>query len=116
MEDFAQFISIFQGKKVLHLRHKDADCVVLGSAYALSRCLPGDVGFVDGLKTTALDLADHLNLDYIIDPIRSAYDCTIIYDTKSLSMLGISLPSCYALFEHLESGGHRFASFQSELA
>ena len=116
MDNFGQFIEAMRGKKLLHLGHKDADSDALGSAYTLSRFLPGDVGFADGLKTPAQDLADHIGLEYIIDPDPTAYDFVIIYDTISLSMLGLPLPTDYALFDHHEPGGHRFAGFHSELA
>jgi nanoRNase/pAp phosphatase (c-di-AMP/oligoRNAs hydrolase) len=105
-----------RGKRLLHLGHKDADCDALGSAFAMSRFLPGDVGFAEGLKTPAQDLADHIGLEYIIDPDPDDYEFAIIYDTISLSLLGLPLPASYALFDHHEPGGHRFASFHNELA
>jgi nanoRNase/pAp phosphatase (c-di-AMP/oligoRNAs hydrolase) len=116
MNDFGLFLAAMRGKNLLHLGHKDADPDALGSAYALSRFLPGDVGFADGLKIPAQDLANHIGLEYIIDPEPIAYEFTIIYDTISLSMLGLPLPANYAIFDHHEPGGHRFASFHNELA
>ena len=57
MDDFHAFIEAMRGKRLLHLGHKDADCDAVGSAYALSCILPGDIGFANGLKTTSRDLA-----------------------------------------------------------
>ncbi len=113
---FPGFMEAMRGRKLLHLGHKDADCDALGSAFALSCLLPGDIGFARGVKATAHDLAEWLGLTILIDPDPSEYDYVIIYDTYSLSMLGLPLPGRYALFDHHESGGHRFADFHSELA
>jgi nanoRNase/pAp phosphatase (c-di-AMP/oligoRNAs hydrolase) len=116
MDDFPAFLEAMRGKELLHLGHKDADCDALGSAYTMSRVLPGDVGFANGLKAPAQDLADHLGFYALINPDPSAYEYTIIYDTLSLPLLGLPLPPRYALFDHHEPGGHRFASFNSQLA
>ncbi|MCK5430294.1 MAG: hypothetical protein KAI94_12525 [Anaerolineales bacterium] len=43
MDDFHAFIEAMRGKRLLHLGHKDADCDAVGSAYALSCILPGDI-------------------------------------------------------------------------
>ena len=105
-----------RGRRLLHLGHKDADCDALGSAYASSCLLPGDLGFAQGLKTSALDLAEWLGLTPLIDPDPAAYDYVIIYDTPSWALLGIPPVPRYALFDHHVQGGHRFSSFRSELA
>jgi phosphoesterase RecJ-like protein len=114
--DFAKFLQAMQGKRLLHLGHKDADCDALGSAYAMSCILPGDVGFAEGLKDSAQELADWLGVEVIIDPDPSTYDYTIIYDTISPFMLGMPIPARYALFDHHEPGGHRFSNIHSELS
>jgi phosphoesterase RecJ-like protein len=114
--DFPAFLDTLRGRRLLHLGHKDADCDALGSAYAMSRLLPGDVGFAQGLKTSARDLAQWLGLNPLIDPHPAAYEYTIIYDTLNLNLLGVPLPARYALFDHHVPGGHRFSSSHNELA
>ncbi len=114
--DFPAFLEAMGGRHILHVGHKDADCDALGSAYALSCLLPGDVGFAQGLKTSARDLAEWLGLTSLIDPDPTAYEYTIIYDTNTPDLLGIPLPVRYALFDHHVPGGHRYASFRNELA
>ncbi|MBN1642229.1 MAG: DHH family phosphoesterase [Anaerolineae bacterium] len=114
--DFCAFVDAMAGLRLLHVGHRDADCDALGSAYAMSRVLPGDVGFAQGLKTSARDLAAWLGLSPIIDPDLSAYDYAILYDVNSPGMLGAPLPDRYALFDHHVPGGHRYASLRSELA
>jgi len=116
MADFLAFLEAMRGRRLLHLGHKDADCDALGSAYALSCLLPGDVGFVHGLKTSARDLAEWIGLKFLIDQDPAAYEYTIIYDTVTPSLLGIPVPSRYALFDHHEPGNRRYASSHSELA
>ena len=54
MASFAQFITNLQGRQVLHLMHRDADCDTLGSAYALSTLIPGTLGVYGDLKTSAM--------------------------------------------------------------
>jgi nanoRNase/pAp phosphatase (c-di-AMP/oligoRNAs hydrolase) len=110
------FLEAMRGKRLLHLGHKDADCDALGSAFALSCLLPGDVGFARGVKASAHDLAQWLGLTVLIDPDPSEYDYVIIYDTLNRSVLGLPLPARYALFDHHEPGGHRYADFHNELA
>jgi len=113
--DFAAFRRAMQGKRLLYLGHRDADCDALGSAYALSRVLPGDVGFAEGLKASARDLAAWLGLEPLLDPDPAGYDYTIICDTPSRDLLGVTLPAQYALFDHHVPGGHRYSDFHSEL-
>jgi len=110
------FLDAMRGRRLLHLGHKGADCDAVGSAFAMSCLLPGDVGFAEGLKGPAQDLAVWLGLKAQIDPDPSAYDYVLIYDTINLNVLGLPLPDRYALFDHHEPGGHRFADFRSELA
>jgi nanoRNase/pAp phosphatase (c-di-AMP/oligoRNAs hydrolase) len=105
-----------RGRRVLHLGHKDADCDALGSAYSLSCILPGDVGFPGGLKTSARDLAQWLELEPVIDPDPATYDYVIIFDTPSWALLNHPPLQRYALFDHHVQGGHRFSAFDSELA
>ncbi len=107
-----------QGARLLHLGHRDADCDALGSAYAMSRLLPGDVGFAQGLKASAWDLAQALGFTPLIDPNPTAYDYTLIYDTPNLDLLGLPLPPRYVLFDHHTPRWHHHAAvdFQSELA
>jgi phosphoesterase RecJ-like protein len=114
--EFNTFLKSLAGRRLLHLGHKDADCDALGAAYAMSLVLPGALGFARGLKTTARDLARHLEIRPIIDPDPRQYDYTIIYDTLNLALLGLPLPGRYALFDHHLPGGHRYADFESELA
>lgn len=113
--DFAAFLRATQGKRLLYLGHRDADCDALGSAYALSRALPGDVGFAEGLKTSARDLAAWLGMEPLLDPDPADYAHTIICDTPTPDLLGVPLPAQYALFDHHVPGGHRYSDFHSEL-
>ncbi len=113
--DFAAFLREMCGKRLLYLGHRDADCDALGSAYALSRILPGDVGCAEGLKASARDLAAWLGLSPLLDPDPAAYEYTIICDTLSRDLLGVALPTQYALFDHHLPGGHRYSDFHSEL-
>jgi nanoRNase/pAp phosphatase (c-di-AMP/oligoRNAs hydrolase) len=115
VSDFGAFLQAMEGQSLLHLGHKDADCDALASAYAMSCLLPGDVGFAQGLKTSAQDLARWLDFCPLIDPDPGAYDFTIIYDTHSPSLLGLAVPERYALFDHHVPGGHRYSDFQNEL-
>jgi len=110
------FLDAMRGKRLLHLGHKYADCDALGSAYAMSRVLPGDVGFAGGMKVQAQALAEWLELECVDNPNPVNYDYTIVYDTLSVPLLGIPLPEHYAIFDHHESGGHRFSKIHSELA
>jgi nanoRNase/pAp phosphatase (c-di-AMP/oligoRNAs hydrolase) len=113
--DFAAFLREMRSKRLLYLGHRDADCDAVGSAYALSRILPGDVGCAQGLKASARDLAAWLGLHPLLDPDPAAYDCTVICDTPSLDLLGVPLPDEYALFDHHVPGGHRYSDFHSKL-
>ncbi len=114
--DFPAFLEAMRGKRLLHLGHKHADCDALGSSYAMSRVLPGDVGFARGMKVQAQALAAWLELDCINNPNPEDYDYTILYDTLSEPLLGIPVPERYAIFDHHESGGHRFSTNHNELA
>jgi RimJ/RimL family protein N-acetyltransferase len=114
--DFPAFLEAMHGRCLLHVGHKDADCDALGSAYAMSRLLPGDVGFAQGIKASARDLAEWLELTPVIDPNPAAYEYTILYDINSLTLLGLPLPPRYALFDHHVPGGHRYSNFHSQLA
>jgi phosphoesterase RecJ-like protein len=114
--DFPAFLEAMRGRRLLHLGHKDADCDALGSAYALSCVLPGDVGFAQGLKVSAQDLAEWLSFSPVIDPDPAQYDYLVIHDTHSAELLGYEVPARYALFDHHVRGGHRFSDFDSQLA
>jgi nanoRNase/pAp phosphatase (c-di-AMP/oligoRNAs hydrolase) len=114
--DFPAFLVAMRGKRLLHIGHKHADCDALGSAYALSRLLPGDVGFALDLKVQAQSVAKWLDLTWVKNPNPVNYDYTIIYDTVRADMLGVSMPARYALFDHHESGGHRFSTIHNELS
>jgi nanoRNase/pAp phosphatase (c-di-AMP/oligoRNAs hydrolase) len=114
-QDFSAFLRAMEGLRLLHLGHKDADCDALASAYAMSRVLPGDVGFAQGLKTSARDLALWLECRPQIDPDPAAYDFVIIYDTNSPALLGLPVPEQYALIDHHVPGGHRYSDFQNQL-
>jgi nanoRNase/pAp phosphatase (c-di-AMP/oligoRNAs hydrolase) len=113
--DFAAFLRAMRGQRLLYLGHRDADCDALGSAYALSRVLPGEVGLAEGLKTSARDLAAWLGVSPLLDPDPADYDYTVICDTLSRDLLGVPLPAQYALFDHHVPGGHRYAAFHSDL-
>jgi len=113
--DFAAFAREMRGKRPLYLGHRDADCDALGSAYALSRVLPGDIGCAEGLKASARDLAAWLGLKPLLDPDPTAYDYTVICDTPTADLLGVPRPAQYALFDHHVPGGHRYSDPQSEL-
>ena len=106
-DDFAGFLHQIQGKRLLHLAHRDADCDALGSAYAMSRVLPGAVGFAGEMKDSAQDLANWLGLKPVVNPDPADFEYTILYDTISQGMVGAPLPAHYALFDHHEPGGHR---------
>jgi hypothetical protein len=106
-DNFANFVETMRGKRLLHLGHRDADCDALGSAYAIQTLLGGELGFSGGLKASAADLADWLEIEPLIDPDPQAYDYLIIYDTASAGMLPGRLPERYALFDHHLPGGFR---------
>ncbi len=114
--DFLTFLQQKKGQRVLHLGHKDADCDALGSAYAVSKLLPGDIGFAQGLKTTAADLADWLEVTPVIDPDPNAYDFTVIYDCYTTEILACPVPEHYALFDHHTPGGRRLLDFQNQMS
>jgi len=114
--DFLAFLAAMRGKRLLHIGHKHADCDALGSAYAMSRLLPGDVGFALELKVQAQSVAKWLDLQWVENPDPADYDYTIIYDTVRSDMLGVPMPARYAIFDHHESGGHRFSTLHNELA
>lgn len=115
VDKFRYFLEWVRGRHILHLGHQDADCDAVGSVFALSRVIPGDVGFARGLKTSAQDLADGLGLTYLLDPDPLAYDYVIIYDTPNLKQLALTLPPRFALFDHHVPGGHRYSNFQNDL-
>lgn len=112
---FRYFLEWVRGRRILHLGHQDADCDAVGSVFALSRVIPGDVGFARGLKTSAQDLADGLGMTYLLDPDPLAYEYVIIYDTPNLKQLALPLPPRFALIDHHVPGGHRYSSFQNDL-
>ena len=114
--DFKAFLATMSGKRLLHIGHKHADCDALGSAYAMSRLLPGDIGFALDLKVQAQSVASWLDLKWIKNPNPADYDFTIIYDTVKADMLGVPMPARYAIFDHHESGGHRFSVISNELS
>lgn len=114
--NFPAFLIAMRGKRLLHIGHQHADCDALGSAYAMSRILPGDVGFAGGMKIHAQALADFLELECVDNPNPANYDYTLIYDTLSVPLLGVPLPERFAIFDHHESGGHRFSAIHNELA
>jgi nanoRNase/pAp phosphatase (c-di-AMP/oligoRNAs hydrolase) len=114
--DFEAFLAAMHGKRLLHIGHKNADCDALGSAYAISRLLPGDIGFALELKAHAQSVATWLDLEWIKNPNPADYDFTIIYDTVGPGMLGVPVPARYAIFDHHESGGHRFSVISNELS
>jgi hypothetical protein len=114
--EFPAFLAAMRGKRLLHLGHKHADCDALGSAYAMSRLLPGDLGFALELKVSAQSLAKWLEIEWIENPDPADYEYTILYDTVTAAMLGVPMPARYAIFDHHESGGHRFSTLHNELA
>jgi hypothetical protein len=114
--DFPAFLAAMRGKRLLHIGHKHADCDALGSAYAMSQLLPGDLGFALELKVQAQSVARWLGLSWVENPNPADYDYTIIYDTVRAAMLGVPMPKSYAIFDHHESGGHRFSTIHNELA
>jgi nanoRNase/pAp phosphatase (c-di-AMP/oligoRNAs hydrolase) len=114
--DFMMFLDAMRGKRLLHIGHKHADCDALGSAYAMSRLLPGDLGFAFGLKVSAQSLAKWLEIEWFENPDPADYEYTILYDTVTADILGVPVPACYAIFDHHESGGHRFSTIHNELA
>jgi len=115
--DFPAFLEAMRGRRLLHLGHREADPDALGSAYAMSCVLPGDVGCARGITTAARDLADWLGMTPLIDPDPAAYDYVLLYDSINADLVGLPLPARYALFDHHDvTGGHRYGSFDNELA
>lgn len=114
--NFPAFLTAMRGKRILHIGHKYADCDALGSAYAISRVLPGDLGFLSGLKISAHSLARWLGIEWIEKPNPADYEYTILYDILRPDLLGVPVPARYAIFDHHESGGHRFSTLHNELA
>lgn len=115
VEQFKWFLEWVRGRKLLHLTHQDADCDAIGSAFALSQVIPGDIGFARSLKTSAQDLADGLGLTYHLNPDPQTYEYVIIYDTPNLKQLALPLPPRFALFDHHVPGGHRYSNFRNDL-
>jgi len=113
--DFQKFMKRIEGCDILHLGHRDADCDASGSAYALSRIIPGDIGFSDGMKVSAEDLADWLNIQPIINPNPKKYDFTIIYDTPFPTLLGVGLPPHYAVIDHHTPKSVEYIKLQKKL-
>jgi len=113
--DFQKFVDSIKGQNILHLGHRDADCDALGSAYALSRIIPGDIGFIDGMKTSAHDLAEWLDIHPVINPNPEEYDFTIIYDTPFFDLLGTGLPPRYAMIDHHHPRELKFVMIQEQL-
>lgn len=116
LPNLTELIHRLHGQRVLHIGHTDADCDALGSAYAMSQVIPGDVGFAEALKVSALDLAHGLGLTPRINPNPADYDYVLIYDTPTSRLLGLPLPERYGLFDHHVPNGHRFSQLTSELA
>jgi nanoRNase/pAp phosphatase (c-di-AMP/oligoRNAs hydrolase) len=115
--DFLAFLEAMRGRRLLHLGHRGADPDALGSAYAMSCILPGDVGCARGVGSAARDLADWLGITPTIDPAPAAYDFVILYDSINPDLVGLPMPARYALFDHHStSGGHRYGSFTNTLA
>ena len=113
--DFALFLHAMRRQRLLHLIHHDADCDALGSAYTLSRVLPGEIGTADGMKTSAADLAGWLEIEPLINPDPQDFEYVIIHDTYLGELLGMPLPPRYALIDHHITGGHRFFKGQNQL-
>jgi nanoRNase/pAp phosphatase (c-di-AMP/oligoRNAs hydrolase) len=115
--DFPAFLAAMRGRRLLHLGHRGGDPDALGSAYAMSCVLPGDVGCARGIGPAARDLADWLGITPTIDPAPAAYDFVILYDSINPDLVGLPMPARYALFDHHDtSGGHRYGSFTNTLA
>jgi nanoRNase/pAp phosphatase (c-di-AMP/oligoRNAs hydrolase) len=115
--DFPAFLEAMRGRRLLHLGHREADPDALGSAYAMSCVLPGDVGCARGISTRARDLAAWLGIEPLIDPDLAAYEYVIFYDSLNADLVGLPMPARYALFDHHDtSGGHRYGSFHNTLA
>lgn len=113
--DFLKFKESLQGLSILHLGHRDADCDALGSAYAMSQVIPGDIGFMDSMKTSAHDLSEWLEIHPIINPHPENYDLTIIYDTPFYDLLGTGLPPDYAIIDHHKPKELKFVMIQEQL-
>jgi nanoRNase/pAp phosphatase (c-di-AMP/oligoRNAs hydrolase) len=115
--DFPAFLEAMRGRRLIHAGHRDADPDALGSAYAMSCLLPGDIGCAQGIRGAARDLADWLGIEPLIDPDLSTYEYVIFYDALSPDLVGLPMPARYALFDHHNtSGGHRYGSFHNTLA
>jgi bifunctional oligoribonuclease and PAP phosphatase NrnA len=114
-DDFMTFLSAHRGRRVLYLAHRQADCDAIGSAYAMSTVLPGDVGCFQGIKTSGADLASTLNLTVSINPSVNAYEAVVIMDTMNADLVGAPLPSKYSLIDHHIAGGHRHSNFHNTL-
>ena len=114
-DDFMTFLWAHRGRRILYLVHRQADCDAIGSAYAMSTVLPGDVGCFQGIKTSGADLASSLNMPVIIDPCVNAYEAVVIMDTMSADLVGGPLPAEYSLIDHHIAGGHRHSDFRNTL-
>ena len=90
-DDFMTFLAAHRGRRLLYLAHRQADCDAIGSAYALSTVLPGDVGCYQGMKTSGADLAATLNLNVIINPSVNAHEAVVIMDTMNAYLVGGAL-------------------------
>jgi nanoRNase/pAp phosphatase (c-di-AMP/oligoRNAs hydrolase) len=114
---FPDFLEAMRGRRLIHVGHREADPDALGSAYAMSCVLPGDVGCARGITAAARDLAAWLGIDLLIDPDLASYDYVAFYDSINADLVGLPLPARYALFDHHNLlGGHRYGSFYNELA
>lgn len=98
------FLEQYQGSRLLYLCHYGADGDAIGSAAALSFMFPGDVGVVHHIRRYGSDLADKLNLDYVIDPDLSAYNAVMMLDIAGSQLLAHTpVPPLYAIIDHHRS-------------
>lgn len=84
---------------ILYLCHRNADPDALGSAFALKEAIGGTIGIVDGCDRVASQLAEQLNIEYVIGP-KEDYDFVVVVDTSTPAQLnGYQLKS-YAVIDH----------------
>lgn len=84
---------------ILYLCHRNADPDALGSAFALKEAIGGTIGIIDGCDRVASQLAEQLNIEYVIGP-KEDYDFVVVVDTSTPAQLnGFPLKS-YAVIDH----------------
>ena len=100
MESIMQFLNTYKGHRLLYLGHYGADGDAMGSAVALSRVFPGDIGVVHHIRKFGKDLVEKLNVPYLIDPDFSVYDAVVLLDMSSKELANYHIPPLYGVIDH----------------